>query len=201
MQYNITCAVLAGGKATRMDGANKALIQVGQDTNLDKMIELGKMIFSEVILVTNNPEPFCAYQGIRIVSDIIQDIGPLAGIHSALYHAECPAVFLFACDMPFINPQLVKAEIAAFESSNCDILIPRINDFFEPLHSLYRKSVLTKLEDHIRNMDNYSIRAFFNKVNSYYWDLADTEENRRAFSNINTHHDYKKALETIYAKG
>lgn len=196
IKLDITCAILAGGKASRFNGNNKALIKVGRDTNLDKFIELADSLFSEIILVSNNPELYQEYQNIRIVSDIFTDIGPLAGIHSAIYHSENPNIFLFACDMPFINKDIVIAEINAFKDHNCDIIVPRIIDFFEPLHSIYRKELLDKLEDHIKTTTNRSIRSFFSKVNAYYWDLEDNEENRKAFSNINTHHDYKKALET-----
>lgn len=192
---DFTCAILAGGKASRYNGHNKALIKVGDNTNLDKLIALSEELFAETILITNSPDQYSDYTDLRIEKDIYQNVGPLAGIHSAIYHAKKPYIFIFACDMPFINKKLVIDQIATFRNSNCDILVPRINDFFEPLHSIYAKSVLGNLENHIKTTKSLAIRAFFDQVKAGYWDLEDNAENHKAFSNINTQHDHQKAIE------
>jgi len=192
---DFTCAILAGGKASRYNGHNKALLKVGDNTNLDKLIALSEELFAETILITNNPDQYSCYTELRVLKDIYQNVGPLAGIHSAIYHAKKPYIFIFACDMPFVSKELVLAQITSFRNRDCEILVPRINDFFEPLHSIYAKSVLENLEKHLKTTQSLAIRAFFNQVKAGYWDLADNEENHKAFSNINTQHDHQKAIE------
>ncbi|MDA3838620.1 MAG: molybdenum cofactor guanylyltransferase [Candidatus Delongbacteria bacterium] len=190
---NISCAVLAGGKSRRMDGQNKAFIEVGCKTNLEKLILLSDRLFAETLVISNIKDLYKKYTNIKVYPDIIKDIGPLGGIHSAITNAKGDAVFFFPCDMPFINQELVKKEIEEFYKNDCDIIIPRINDLIEPLHSIYSVSVLQKLTSHLENLKNYSIRNFYKKVKVYYWDLEDNEENRMSFVNINTHKDLKRA--------
>ena len=191
---NITCAVLAGGKSRRLDGKNKAFIEVGCKNNLEKLILLSDKLFAETLVISNLRDPYKKYTNIKVFPDIVKDIGPLGGIHSALNASSADAVFFFPCDMPFINQELVIKEIEEFKNNECDIIIPRINDLIEPLHSIYSVSVLKKLNAHLQNLKNYSIRNFYEKVKVHYWDLEDNEENRRSFVNINTHHDLKKAF-------
>lgn len=193
----ISCAILAGGKSKRLDGKNKALIEVGCKNNLEKLIILSDKLFTETLVISNLKDPYKKYTNIKVCSDIIKDIGPLGGIHSALTNTKSDAVFFFPCDMPFINQELVKKEIEEFNNVQCDIIIPRINNLIEPLHSIYSVSVLEKLNDHLQNLENYSIRNFYKKVKVHYWDLENNEENRMSFVNINTHHDLKKATDMI----
>ncbi|MCK5759674.1 MAG: molybdenum cofactor guanylyltransferase [Candidatus Delongbacteria bacterium] len=194
---NIACAVLAGGKSRRLDGKNKAFIEVGCKNNLEKLILLSDKLFTETLVISNLEDPYKKYTNIEVFSDIVKDIGPLGGIHSALTNTKSDAVFFFPCDMPFISQELVKKEIEEFNNNQCDIIVPRINDLIEPLHAIYSTSILKILEEHIKTTKVFSIRSLFKKVRVHYWDLEDNEENRRSFVNINTHHDLKKATDMI----
>ena len=194
---NIACAVLAGGKSRRLDGKNKAFIEVGCKNNLEKLILLSDKLFTETLVISNLEDPYKKYTNIKVFPDIVKDIGPLGGIHSALNASNSDAVFFFPCDMPFINKDIVQEEINVFNECKCDIIVPRINDLIEPLHAIYSTSILNILEEHIKTTKVFSIRSLFQKVKVHYWDLEDNEENRRSFVNINTHHDLKKATDMI----
>ncbi|NOR46061.1 MAG: NTP transferase domain-containing protein [Candidatus Delongbacteria bacterium] len=190
---NISCAILAGGKSKRMNGVNKALIEIGSANNLEKIINISNKLFAETLLITNDNLPYKKYDNIKLFSDIYKDIGPLGGIHSALKNSSYKSVFFFSNDMPFVNIDIVQEEIRIFEKFKCDIIIPRINKFIEPLHAIYSVSILETLEEHIKTADNYWIRSIFDKVNVNYWDLEDNKVNRKAFTNINTQQDLMKA--------
>ncbi len=191
----ISCAVLAGGKSRRLNGENKALLKVGEKSNLEKIIAFAEKYFSENIIISNHPLLYAQYKTVKIFKDIFTDIGPLGGIHSALKNAKGKAVFFFPCDMPFINTDLVEKELEEFNERNCDIIVPKIKEFYEPLHSIYSVSVIDELEDHIRNTTDLSVRSFFPKANVYFWELEDNEANRKSFININTKHDLQNAIE------
>lgn len=195
-KQDISCAILAGGKARRLNGENKALLRVGEKTNLDKILSFSEKYFREVLIIANDRSKFDGY-GISIYSDIIRDIGPLGGIHSALFHSKSDNVFFLPCDMPFLSEEVIRKEIEVYFSRKCEIIIPRTGEFIEPLHSIFSRNLLSGLEDHIRKTDNYSIRRFFDKVDVYYWDIEDNEENKRAFFNINTHHDLNEAHQKV----
>jgi molybdopterin-guanine dinucleotide biosynthesis protein A len=50
----ISCAILAGGKARRLDGENKALIKIGEKSNLDKILSFAGKYFREVMIIAND---------------------------------------------------------------------------------------------------------------------------------------------------
>ncbi|HXK49720.1 MAG TPA: molybdenum cofactor guanylyltransferase [Clostridiales bacterium] len=188
----ISCAILAGGKASRMNGENKALLKVGEMNNLDKILSFSEDYFKEIFIIANDSSKFKGYD-IAIYSDIFRNVGPLGGIHSALLHSRTDNVFFLPCDMPFISESIVKKEIEFYFKTECEIIIPRMGCLIEPMHSIFSIKVLSDLEKHIRGTDNYSIRSFFDKADVYYWDIEDNEDNKMAFFNINTHHDLSDA--------
>ncbi|HNW16422.1 MAG TPA: molybdenum cofactor guanylyltransferase [bacterium] len=194
---NMSCAILAGGKATRLDGENKAFLKVGGKTNMEKFLAVTEGIFSETIVVAREPEHYCDFENVKVVTDIFKNIGPLGGIHAALKNAAGDAVFCVSCDMPFLDREIIIDEIAEFQRSECDILVPRIGDYIEPLHAVYSKVVADVIEKHILSGESYSVRSFFHLTILKYWDIADNARNRKAFTNINTRHDIFHAEEVM----
>jgi molybdopterin-guanine dinucleotide biosynthesis protein A len=190
---DISCAILAGGKSRRMNGENKALLKVGEQTNLEKILSFSEGYFKEVIIIANDRSRFEEFSHLPVYSDLISGVGPLGGIHSGLTNSKSGNVFFLPCDMPFLSEELIKLEIEAYFSTKCDIIIPRTGELIEPLHSIFSRKLIPQLEDHLKNTDNYAIRKFFEKADVFYWDIKDSDYNRRAFFNINTHHDLKEA--------
>jgi len=193
----ISCAILAGGEAKRFNGENKALLQVGEKNNLDKIIQIADGFFDEILLITNHPELYSGVGTINIYTDLIRGVGPLGGIHSAITNAENEAVFFLPCDMPFLSSEMIGKEIGEYLKNDCEIIIPRIGELIEPLHSIFSTGLKCRLEEHIRSTNNYSIRKFFQRSVVYYWDIEDSPENRKVFFNINTHHDLDNAKKMI----
>jgi molybdenum cofactor guanylyltransferase len=157
---NISCAVLAGGKATRLNGENKAFLKVGGKTNIEKFLSVTAGIFGETIVVAREPEHYCGFENVKVVTDIFKNIGPLGGIHAALKNASYDAVFCFSCDMPFLDREIILDEIAEFKRSQCKVLVPRIGDYIEPLHAVYSKVVADVIEKHIMSGERLFCQKF-----------------------------------------
>ena len=79
---NVTAVILAGGPSSRMK-SNKALLPYRGGRFIDAIYRLLSSIFSDVILVTNNPEQY-EFLPCNKVPDIYKGMGVLAGIHSGL---------------------------------------------------------------------------------------------------------------------
>ncbi|MCX6262034.1 MAG: molybdenum cofactor guanylyltransferase [Bacteroidia bacterium] len=198
---NITAAVLAGGKNSRMSGFNKAFIQISGTPIIERTIKHLKKIFQEVIIVTNKPRDFKHYdQDVIIITDTIKDLGPLAGIHSALSMTSGGGVFFVACDMPFLHNEAIIRQVDYFNSVDCDCLVPRINLNIEPLHAIYTKRIKNLLYKTLAMGKDNSIRGFLPLVNTCYWDLPNTPFNRIIFSNINTEEDLEDAKSLLKNK-
>jgi molybdenum cofactor guanylyltransferase len=77
--------ILAGGLARRMGGGDKALIEIGGRTILDRVIETMTPQCDGIILNANGDPARFARFGLAVVPDDIPDFaGPLAGILAGL---------------------------------------------------------------------------------------------------------------------
>jgi molybdopterin-guanine dinucleotide biosynthesis protein A len=182
---NISGVILAGGENKRFNGMLKANLIVGGRTIISRTSDTLREIFREIIIVTNTPGKFDEYSDFRIVADIIKNKGPLGGIHAALKATSGEAVFVFAGDMPLIDKEIIISLIDSFATRHCDILIPGIGDYIEPLHSIYSKSIIPELEDFLKANKKSAVRDFTEQVNTFYMELENSEKTRRAFTNIN----------------
>ena len=163
---HIACAILAGGKNTRVGGKNKAFIKINKIYLLENITEILKKIFEEIIIVTNNPDEYDLVKDkYIIINDKIKNIGPLGGIYSALLQTTKKAIFIVACDMPYLHNDVIQKEINTFNTFNCDAVVPKIGHYIEPLHSIYRKDITDKLYSFIKNHQNYSISNFLKVIN------------------------------------
>ncbi len=183
-------AILAGGKSTRFEGQNKALITVFGETILNRNIQTLQTLFDETHIVSNKANDFLN-TGLPVFADVFKEIGPLGGIYTALMHSNCEAVFIFSCDMPFLSAELIKKIMEDFSKKDTQILIPQILNKIEPLHAIYSTTILQTLKNHIINTEEYKIRLFFPKVQTSYLALENTKENQKAFLNINSANDIK----------
>lgn len=189
MSKNISAAILAGGSGKRLDGINKSKIVIDGKTIISRIIETFNETFDEIIIVSNTPAEFKEFSGCNIIGDQFINKGPLAGIHSALKNTGSEALFIVAGDMPFLRKGLIDKQIDYFNNIDCDILIPKIDKFIEPLHGIYRKSIVLMLEKFLKEGNNYAIHEFFKMVNVQYLDFGGSMESKRAFTNINSPSD------------
>ncbi len=160
-QPNCCAVILAGGLNTRMDGRNKAFLEVGGKTILDRLIETLQLFFSEILLVTRNPELY-AQRPLRIVQDIYPARASLTGIHAGLTHAPTAFIFVVPCDTPFLRPELIRMLLAEIEPG-VDVVVPMINDYYEPLCAIYSKRCLAPIETQLDRGD-YKISRIFDQV-------------------------------------
>jgi len=188
MESRISGVILAGGASRRFGGITKSNIIVDGETIISRIISTIDNLFNEIIIVTNTPSEFHDLERFKIAGDHFLKAGPLGGIHSALKVSENDSIFVFAGDMPFLDKEIITEEIRQFRLNDYKILIPRIGGLIEPLHSIFRVSVLPHLEMFLAE-GNRSVRDFISEMNAGYMDLQDSVKNRRAFTNINSWSD------------
>jgi len=127
--------------------------------------------------------------------EIVQDeyAGSLGGIYSGLRAASTPVAFVTACDMPFINPHLVRYQ--AKLARDYDLVIPRTDAGLEPLHAFYSKDCLAHMRAQLLK-NQLAIRGFFDKIRVREIgpdELARFDSNGLSFFNINTRKDLRNA--------
>jgi molybdopterin-guanine dinucleotide biosynthesis protein A len=155
---------LSGGLATRYDGKEKALVQVGGVRILDRIYEIYAELFDEIILVTNTPLRFLQWD-LVIVPDLFPIRSALTGIHAGLFFMTNPYAFISACDTPFLKKELVETVIANIETK-IDIVMPETSSGFEPLCAVYSKRCLKPAHQHLEQEKLKVIKTFQKKSGS-----------------------------------
>ena len=183
--------ILSGGNNQRI-GAEKAFLQIGQKTIIEREIAVLSTIFTRIIIVTNCPEKY-KHLEVDLIPDLIPGKGPLGGIYSGLAISEDEHNFLVSCDLPFLNTDLIfymKEIIGHYE-----VIIPRLGRFLEPLHAIYSKGCLTSIKKYL-DQNDLRIKSFFTEVRVKYIDKTEVEgfdPEGVAFFNVNTEENLKRA--------
>lgn len=185
-----TGIILAGGKNLRM-GQNKAFIKVQGERIIDRVRRIFGELFAEVLLVTNSPGDYLDLN-LRIVADLYREKGSLGGVFTGLFHASFSHAFVAACDMPFLNPDLISHLVSL--SPGNDIVIPRTADGLQPLHAVYSTRCLPFMEDLLRQ-GNLKIIDFFHRVKKRELlpeEILPFDPQLTSFLNLNTPEDLER---------
>jgi molybdopterin-guanine dinucleotide biosynthesis protein A len=190
----ISAAILAGGRARRFGGADKASLVVGGSRIVDRQIAAIARVADDIRIVTNVPERYAAL-GVRVIPDRIREAGPLGGLHAALMDAAHPAVLVLACDLPFVTAPLLEALIAEFEAGEkIDAVVPRSNRGLEPLCAVYAASCADAAKRRI-DRGELAIRGLLEdiRVRELGSEVLARLDEGWTFLNVNSPHDYARA--------
>jgi molybdopterin-guanine dinucleotide biosynthesis protein A len=138
-----TGVILAGGRASRMGGRDKAFAAVGGEPIAVRTVRLFQGLFEQVIVSTNRPERFEGLE-VETVADLRPGCGPLAGIEAAMLASRHPWVFVVACDMPGLDADVIRWLLARPRAA--DAIVPRWEADIEPLHALYAVHTLPAVQ-------------------------------------------------------
>lgn len=134
----ISAIVLAGGQRQRL-GDDKALLRLGHEWLLEQILLKLSVLSQDVSIVSYDGGKLERF-GARVVPDMVQGLGPLGGIYSGLRAMRHARGLFVACDMPFLNLELLRYMVLL--SRDFDVVIPRIGEFVEPLHGIYGATCL-----------------------------------------------------------
>ncbi|MDX1613589.1 MAG: molybdenum cofactor guanylyltransferase [Candidatus Promineifilaceae bacterium] len=181
---DVTIAIMAGGKSSRM-GTDKSFVPLLGKPMIEHVISRVDGLGDELLLITNKPNDY-AYLGLPMFADQYRDHGPLAGLHSALSHAANEYTLVVACDMPWLNPALLRYLLTLRYTA--EVVVPRWQRFPEPMHAVYHRACLAPITANLEAGRLKSI-SFYEQVTVRY---VEREEIRpidpagRSFANVNT---------------
>jgi molybdopterin-guanine dinucleotide biosynthesis protein A len=191
---DISCAILTGGKSTRM-GRDKATLKVGEKTLVGHTHAIAREIFTDIMVISSlhaSIEDVSA----RIVHDVLPMPGSLTGIASALLNADTPYVFVLGCDMPFLTATAIRHTIGQVHGEQ--VILPRTDGGFEPLHAVYHRSCLSFMLTCIERGHMKIERLFpFFRVKALPPDPAFLNRGVSVFTNVNTREDLTRAEKSL----
>lgn len=189
------CIILAGGKSFRM-GNDKALATIGDRSLIIQVISDISELCKDITIVTDQERIFPQFNGqanLRSITDMFPGKGPLGGIYTGLVISDSFHNLVVACDMPFLNQDLLHYMIEL--SADSDIVIPRLGNLVEPLHAVYAKSCLAPIE-HLLKQDKLSVINVLSSVRVRYVEAEEIDKfdpYHLSFFNVNTKADLEKA--------
>ena len=196
-QQLITGVILAGGKSSRM-GQNKALMSLGGKRLVDRVVEVMRSVFDDLLMVTNTPDVY-ADLGVPMVRDVWPEKGSLGGVYSAIYHVATPYCLVVACDMPFLRTAVLRYLIT--QMNDYDVVVPDVLGELQTLHAIYSKACLQPIERRL-DMNRLRIVGFFPEVRVRTVTASELEPydpELLAFQNLNTPEEFQAAVQRLRA--
>ncbi|MCG3206916.1 MAG: putative molybdenum cofactor guanylyltransferase [Anaerolineae bacterium] len=192
----ISVAILAGGKSRRM-GQDKAFLEVGGRPAIERVIECVNPLSDDVFISTNSPEKYGQF-GLRLVADVYPDKAALGGIFSAISVARYPHVLVVACDLPLLNPALLRYLIEL--APTADVVAPLVQPPQpETTHTVYSRRCLPAIEARLQ-VGRLRIIGFFEDVRVRYVareDIARFDPEFHSFVNMNTPDDWERVKKLV----
>ncbi|XVH32463.1 molybdenum cofactor guanylyltransferase [Haloferacaceae archaeon DSL9] len=143
-----TGVIIAGGRSTRFGEADKAFAPIAGTPMIRRVAD--RLVDVVDALVVNCRRDQCddveaAMRGyphpVTIAEDEESDLGPMAGIRTGLRAVESTYGFVVACDVPFVDPDVVRY---LFErAADHEAAVPRLDDgWYQTTHAVYRATAM-----------------------------------------------------------
>ncbi|MCW6035639.1 molybdenum cofactor guanylyltransferase [Spirulina subsalsa FACHB-351] len=148
--------VLAGGQSSRM-GQDKALIPYQNIPLLQRVLKVAESCCSQVYILTPWPERYqelCS-SNIQFLGEKTPGQGSLValveGLDQLAQFSLPDWVLLLACDLPYLQEDIIKAWIKDLENLEPNILavVPKSEKYWQPLCAFYRPHIIPYLQQYL----------------------------------------------------
>jgi molybdenum cofactor guanylyltransferase len=196
-KIRVTGLILAGGRARRMKGVDKGLIEINGKCMVENcIVNLQPQVDQILISANRNIEQYQQY-GFTVLQDGFADYqGPLAGLLRALKFSKNSPVLVVPCDAPLFPAALADRLLEHYIEGESLAVIPHDGTRLQTLFGLYSPSAITSLSEYLESGQR--------KVESWVTTLphivVDFSSEKEKFMNINTDDDLqsaKHALENV----
>ena len=189
---DLSAIILAGGKSSRM-GRSKALLLFDGKPLIIHIVRTLERFFSDIVIVAAAGQELPPLP-MTLVRDEVAYQGPVGGIYYGLKAASRDVCFVTSCDVPFLNLPLISYLIS--QISDYDVVVPYYQERFQPLHAVYRRSVVPLLQEQLRRGELRPI-SLYKKVRTREVredEIRVFDPEGLSFLNMNTPEDYQTAL-------
>ena len=143
-RFPVSAVVLAGGRATRMGGADKGWVELAGRPLIDHVLDRLRPQVDEILINANRSQ--ARYQALApVIGDDNPDyLGPLAGMQAGLAAARHDWVLFVPCDGPAL-PRDLMARFRAALTPTTEPVVAHDGDWLQPVVALLHKSLLPSL--------------------------------------------------------
>ncbi|MDP8567467.1 molybdenum cofactor guanylyltransferase MobA [Methylophilus aquaticus] len=142
----VTALILAGGRGTRMGGADKGLVTYQGVRMIERVLARIIPQVDQVIINANRNLDTYQTLGYPVFTDASPHFdGPLAGMQAGLHHTETDWIVSVPCDSPLLPLDLVQLLGAAIVKEKSLMAIARSTSGNHPVFCLMHRSLLASL--------------------------------------------------------
>lgn len=188
----VSIVIQAGGRSSRM-GRDKALVPLAGKPLIAHVIERVGGLSDDLLITTNRPDDY-AFLGLPMASDAEPGAGALPGLQTALTAARGELVLLVACDMPFLDRDLLAYQLSL--APGADVVVARWADRLQPMHAVYRRDVCATAVANALAADQRRMISWFSGVRVHEVTpdvVARFSPDGRTFFNVNTPEELQAA--------
>lgn len=181
--------LLTGGRSRRMQ-RDKATLEYAGRPQLERAVELLAPLVTQCYLSVRAEQSTDPQRAAHpLIVDLIDDLGPLGGIHAALHAQPDTAWLVLACDLPYLDSATLQQLIAArAPQRQATGFRSQFDGKPEPLCAIWEPGSRTAVDAWIA-ADRKCPRDF---LATHDVELL-TLRNQRALDNINTAQEYQGA--------
>ncbi|MBJ9173924.1 molybdenum cofactor guanylyltransferase MobA [Citrobacter koseri] len=181
LESAITGVVLAGGKARRMGGADKGLLELDGKPLWKHVADTLASQLETVVINANRHQEIYQQSGLKVIPASLADFpGPLAGMLSVLQQEKGDWFLFCPCDTPYIPRNLV-ARLKA-QRNSAPVVWVHDGERDHPTIALVNRSVAPFLQEYLRSGER-RVMVFMRQAGGHAVDFSDFKQ---AFVNVNT---------------
>lgn len=190
----ITGVILAGGRARRMNGVDKGLLEFSGRPLMEHTLARLTPQVAEVMINANRNHARYASYGLTLVADKLEHFcGPLAGMHSALCAARTDYIITVPCDSPLMPNDLVQRMLMTLMRENAELCTAHDGMRLQPIYTMIPRSLTADLYIYLMSGG----RKVEDWLRRHRLAVADFSDQTEAFLNINTPYDHQLCEERI----
>lgn len=155
MRERLTLGILAGGRATRLGGIDKAWLRRGGQPLVLHLASLFVPEVDHVLVSANRQATRYAEHGLHAVADRVGGIGPLGGLDALAQACATPWLLTLPVDVVYVDDRLLGTLEAAGGAGAyaCD------EDGVQPLIALWSVAALRDGIARAIDADDYAVQA------------------------------------------
>ena len=180
----IKAYILTGGQSRRFN-TDKSLVQINGKSLTQIIHESLSPIFNNIFIVGKENN----FPNYNFIKDVKPVQCPLNGIVTALEHSKNDWTFVIACDLPFVSENII-INLYKNTKSDTQIILPIVDNKFQPLCAFYHKSVLRNFNTAI-DKKKYSLMKLLDQIEIEKVEIPNADKEQ--FLNINYPDDLTKA--------
>ena len=193
--------ILAGGRSTRFGDSDKAVAKLASRPMIRRVADRLTPVVDRVVVncradqteaieraLADFPDP------VVIAEDPEPDQGPVAGIATGLRASDSGYAFVVACDMPFVESELVAHLLE--RAKGHDAAVPRIGDgWFQTTHAAYRVGAMVDACERALAAGERKVLAPLERLDYLVVGEEELREHGSldSFENLNTREEFERA--------